>query len=233
MQTEIREIDGLKLHVRPNTSDVQCFEEIFVKQGYKRLKTHGGLGGRVLDLGGYVGYFAIWAIKNGATSVVSYEPDPVSAKLFRMNLALNGYEEKVELREQAVSQYAGHRLLYISRGGRFWRNTLMHDKKQGSVMVRVAAFSDVLYGKYSAVKADIEGMEKDFIFSLSKDDKINMLILEYSFDINFKKSDYEMVTAHLNLVFNECHVPKVNWGVHSEWQDSWVPPAKILFCKNI
>ncbi len=222
----------LNLAFRPGTSDVECLVEIFDKEGYKRLKKHFG-DGTVLDLGGYVGYFALWAVANGAKKVVSYEPDPVSADIFRQNLALNpNLADCIELRQKAVAEENGQRLLYIASRGRFWRNTIVKEKKFGAVPVETQNIKEVLSENWDCIKADIEGMEKQLIFSLNPENKQPPIILEYSFDLNPEKSEYEACETHLRKCYNTCSIPKITWGENTTWPSNWVPPARIIYCSN-
>jgi FkbM family methyltransferase len=68
----------------------------------------------VLDLGGHKGYFGVWALKNGASYVLSCEPQSDNFKLLERARAENARAEDWEVLRIAVGAQAGEVSLYVS-----------------------------------------------------------------------------------------------------------------------
>lgn len=95
--------DGLTLSIRRNYMDAAIVGEVFLDQCYVReLK----LPARpvVVDVGGYIGDFALFAAKClNARQVVVCEPSPRNWELLKRNVANNHYEDRIEMVNKAVA----------------------------------------------------------------------------------------------------------------------------------
>jgi FkbM family methyltransferase len=95
--------DGLKLSIRRNYMDASIVGEVFLDRCYVRgLK----LPARpvVVDVGGYIGDFALFAVKClNARLVVVCEPSPRNWELLKLNVAANHYEDRIEMVNKAVA----------------------------------------------------------------------------------------------------------------------------------
>ena len=104
-------------HVRHRTSDVEVLNEIFGGTGGRAAyEPPGGLCAaldrnpepRILDLGGNVGLFGLYALHRWPdASVHSFEPDAQSAGLLRAAIAENRLEDRWTLTPRAVSNHSG------------------------------------------------------------------------------------------------------------------------------
>lgn len=100
---ELRTADGLKITMRQNYGDAMTLAEIFLGDCY-------GLGLTlpenpiVVDVGGFIGDFALYAVKRlNAKRVIVCEPSPRNWVLLLKNIADNGYEDRIEPVNKAVT----------------------------------------------------------------------------------------------------------------------------------
>jgi len=72
----------------------------------------------VLDIGGHAGQYAvIFAAKTGTDGrVISFEPDPWARDVLRKNLNLNGFAQRVQVEEIALTDKVGN-MPFFSKGG--------------------------------------------------------------------------------------------------------------------
>jgi FkbM family methyltransferase len=88
-------LDAHSIVLRHGTMDNFTFKEIFVLDTYdfpeqvqNRLL---GRPVRILDLGGNIGFFTVWACMNlDVESAMAFEPDPENARQFRRHIDANG-----------------------------------------------------------------------------------------------------------------------------------------------
>src|SRR5271157_838734 len=100
---DVRTKDGLTFTIRPNYADAAVLAETFFDNSYIRGLT---LPDRpiVVDIGGYVGDFALYAVKRlNARKVVVCEPSPRNWALLIKNVANNHYEDRIEMVNKAVT----------------------------------------------------------------------------------------------------------------------------------
>jgi len=72
----------------------------------------------VLDIGANTGVYSLLACAaNPHSEVISYEPVPQICHRLSENIALNGWEERCEVRNEAVSDIAGKAELHVPYGG--------------------------------------------------------------------------------------------------------------------
>jgi FkbM family methyltransferase len=100
---DLRTADGLKITIRHNYGDAMTLAEIFLQDCY-------GLGLNlphnpvVVDIGGFIGDFALYAVKRlNARRVIVCEPSPRNWVLLLKNIADNGYEGRIEPVNKAVT----------------------------------------------------------------------------------------------------------------------------------
>ena len=95
--------DGLKLSIRRNYMDASIVGEVFLDRCYVRgLK----LPPRpvVVDVGGYIGDFALFAVKClNARRVVVCEPSPRNWELLKLNVTANHYGDRIQMVNKAVA----------------------------------------------------------------------------------------------------------------------------------
>ena len=100
---DLRTADGLTITMRQNYGDASTIGEIFLDDCYVRYLTLPP-NPLVIDIGGFIGDFALYAVKRlGARRVIVYEPSPRNWALLLKNIANNGYEDRIEPVNKAVT----------------------------------------------------------------------------------------------------------------------------------
>jgi FkbM family methyltransferase len=113
----------------------------------------------VVDIGAYVGTFALTAARFPVREVIAYEPTPRSFAVMQLNRQL----VNLQLRRAAIvreSPPSGEINFYLSDGIGV-RNTTRHSDRKRSIRVPAVAYRDAVRTA-SVVKIDVEGAEYDF-----------------------------------------------------------------------
>lgn len=100
---DVRAADGLTVTMRQNHGDAMTLAEIFLDNCYVRDLTlpHNPV---VIDVGGFIGDFSLYAVKRlNARRVIVCEPSPRNWALLLKNIANNGYEDRIEPVNKAVT----------------------------------------------------------------------------------------------------------------------------------
>lgn len=101
---DLQTADGITITIRKNFGDAMTIAEIFGgDDGYVRelsLPDHPV----VIDIGGFIGDFALYAVKRlNARRVIVCEPSPRNWALLLRNISNNGYEQRIEPVNKAVT----------------------------------------------------------------------------------------------------------------------------------
>lgn len=100
---DLRTKDGLTITMRRNRGDAATVGEIFLFDCYVHNLI---LPPRpvIIDVGGFIGDFSLYAVKRlNARRVIVYEPSPRNWELLLKNIASNGYGDRVEAVNKAVT----------------------------------------------------------------------------------------------------------------------------------
>ena len=100
---DLRTRDGLTITMRRNYGDAMTLGEIFLDGCYNRnlaLPPNPV----VIDVGGFIGDFSLYAVKRlNARRVIVCEPSPRNWVLLLKNIANNGYQDRIEPVNKAVT----------------------------------------------------------------------------------------------------------------------------------
>ncbi len=100
---DLRTADGLTITIRQNHGDAATVGEIFLDDCYGRDLTLPD-NPVVIDVGGFIGDFSLYAVKRlNARRVIVCEPSPRNWALLLKNIANNGYEDRIEPVNKAVT----------------------------------------------------------------------------------------------------------------------------------
>jgi len=125
----------------------------------------------VLDIGGNIGYYALFAGSRVGESGMVYtvEPIPENCRILRENIKLNRFENFVELTEGAISSENGDRAIQLSRHSNLHsfhespddEVTASLELLGDSITVRTWDLSDFLVGRRppNLLRMDVEGHE--------------------------------------------------------------------------
>jgi len=95
--------DGLTITIRKNHADAMTIAEIFLGDNYTRGLTLPS-NPVIIDIGGFVGDFSLYAAKRlNARRVIVCEPSPRNWALLLMNISNNGYQDRIEPVNKAVT----------------------------------------------------------------------------------------------------------------------------------
>ena len=81
-----------------NSEDLATFMEVFLDQPYLTNYKNSV----VIDIGGYKGYFAVYALMNGAKKVISYEFEEKNLQIFKENISINNISN-IQIVKKALS----------------------------------------------------------------------------------------------------------------------------------
>lgn len=180
---EARLPDGTRLLHRPE--DLCIIDEIFKEDVY-----FGGKGPRpgevVVDVGGHIGAFALYAARRVVPGgrVLVFEPGPDNLSLLRGNLRRNP-GLPVKLLECALAEKAGETDLFIAEPGRDnpAANTLVESPGRRKVRVSVRTLDEALAAegvdRVDHLKIDVEGAELRVLAGARRTlDRVRRVILE-------------------------------------------------------
>lgn len=191
---KILERAGLKCKLREGTSDEKVWGENITKP---QIMQHNFLTlspeQKWLDLGGYIGTFALFLLAKGI-SVFSVEAYPPHVELYKENMRLNGYPENIVTAAVIATlpesgfidlHVAAERKGYTS----FWGNSIHPRWKSSHPIVSVPAISlDLVFkqGKTALgngnwnLKLDVEGAEIE-ILEQNNFSEFNQIFFEYHY----------------------------------------------------
>jgi FkbM family methyltransferase len=100
---DLRTRDGLTITMRRNYGDAMTLGEIFLEDCYIPHLTLPP-SPVVIDVGGFIGDFSLYAVKRlNACRVIVCEPSPRNWALLLKNIANNGYQDRIEPVNKAVT----------------------------------------------------------------------------------------------------------------------------------
>jgi FkbM family methyltransferase len=163
---------GVKLKIRGNTWDAKIVREQFVERFYVRDMPQLPTGAIVVDIGAYIGDFALYASEELGARVFAYEPTAENFALLSENVALNSAAGRVAALQQAVGP-DGHLTLNVEAD-----NDDIHSSAywyDGAEARQVESVSlDTLIAEHNLdridlLKVDCEGGEYDILPTATDD----------------------------------------------------------------
>ena len=156
--------DGTRIHLSGHAHDVITVFVIFVRQDYGRLAALG----TVVDIGGNIGAFALFAARQGATKVIAFEPNSAAHACLQRNVAENGLEGIVQARRLAVTAVAEQRVRFPVAPSPY--NRIAGKNEQGDYeTVETTSLARIIAkeapGGIDLLKLDCEGGEYDILFA--------------------------------------------------------------------
>ena len=109
----LRTHDGLKLTIRQNLWDARIVREIFFGKPYvRRIRLPPAP--TIVDIGGYIGDFSVYAVKYLEARRVVYEPVAENYEILKRNVEGNGYGDRITAVNKAVGD-AGEIVLNVHK----------------------------------------------------------------------------------------------------------------------
>lgn len=190
---------GARFKVR-NPMDVWVVKETYLDQGYEQYGTSLQPGWTVIDIGGGIGDFSVFAARErGCAAVYTYEPFPESFALLQDNVELNNVTT-VQTYPYAVAGRAGIRALSTTQKepGQFRTAGTHAPNGPGSVQVYSLTLDEIIAGLETSgcnfLKMDCEGAEYEIFFNTEAGnlERIQHICLEYH--------DHVTQFSHVDLV---------------------------------
>lgn len=222
-----KNIEGVEIVYRENSSDLKSQSEIFSKKTYenKRIGFVIEAGESWLDLGANIGLFALFCFKRGAKAY-SYEPHKETFDVLKKNsLNMNN-----EVFNYGVSFESGELNFYIPVDGNFWRNSTINHYKRKAVKVekiKCLAFKEVAKN-FKNIKMDIEGSEFEILEKCNLN-QFKKLVFEYSFDKDHSIARFKKIIKKLKSEFEVVDYPKFD---ETKETYDFFPPCLNVFCRN-
>lgn len=176
------------LKCRPNTSDINVFDQIFVVREYRCLDDVADAG-LIIDCGANVGYSSAYFLSRFKNAhVIAIEPDPENFSILKENLL--PYGKRCDAICSAVWSHPASLVLSEETfgDGREWSRTVRvarGDEKPMMTAIDVGTLlADSGYERISVLKIDIEGAES-VVFASNYDhwiEKVDNLVIELHSD---------------------------------------------------
>lgn len=166
----------------------------------------------VMDVGGHIGIFAKMCAPH---PVVSYEPLPDNAALFRRNAVSELREGAMVYRPEADTQS-----LYVSETSDQSNHTLVPTRGRSKMIVPTWDFEEELQKVQPTVlKMDIEGGEYDLLEGFGTELPVRIFLAEFHFRKKTDAPRAEALWAGLDNHFDQVLVqPKVAaWNTFGVW----------------
>lgn len=180
---------GLKLRLVPfsNETDTKilCASKFRDKVEVKAMARMLAGGGVFLDVGANIGYYALMAVKCGASKAYAFEPIPEMAERCRMNAQLNDFGARLEVFDFALGDKKGKAKLRLSTDAG-QSSMVVQDVGKDVIEVEIRPLAEVIstlkIKDIDVMKIDVEGMEdrvlRPFFENVSPQLYPKMLIIE-------------------------------------------------------
>ena len=194
-QCELRK--GLVIRLSKNPHDIITVMVNFCKREYGEVSP----GSTVVDVGGNIGVFALFAADSGASRVISFEPNREAFDVLMENILANGLQGRLEAHRLAVSAESGQ-TVYLPRNSSPYNKLLsgedVHDENVEAVtttsLKEIVEQHNIDYLDF--LKMDCEGAEYEILMEAPEEilEKIGKIRMELHHSRRYSKSD---VVRHL------------------------------------
>jgi FkbM family methyltransferase len=166
----LKTLTGLSVEIRRNRWDAAIVEEVFIDRCYDQF---GGLGASpvVVDIGGYIGDFSLYAAKEmGAAKVFVCEPIEENLTLLRRNVERNGLGDRIIVLPVAVSGEDGEIVMRVKKdtGNEVHASAHLYPEAEAR-KIPCLSFATLMarydVPKIDLLKIDCEGAEYDIVLT--------------------------------------------------------------------
>jgi FkbM family methyltransferase len=206
-----------QLLLRPGIWDYACVWEIFVEEAYR--PTIGKLPPTlhtIIDLGSYLGDFAIWAAKRyHAKKVITVDADPVNYSFIPINIQKNKLTKNITPVLRAIYKQTGKKVHIRSESDNIHatRSIIPVPKSEGTSTITLKD----LMKKYSItfidyLKVDIEGAE-EYVFTRENQSLLQKKVRFVALEAHpgQRLSPYYFVDFLKNLGYQVTYRPYFRW----------------------
>lgn len=199
----LRTRSGLSIRVRNNRWDAQIIAEMYLDRCYLAMFSPLPANPVVVDIGGYIGDFSLYAAYELGARVVVYEPTPDNYALLEENVTRNSLGNLIACHNAGVGGVDGSLTLNITRydgavhvSGFLYTNATEQITVPAVSMNTVCEENDLMH--IDLLKIDCEGGEYDIICSMTDKlfERIDRIVFEYHTIPGFREK-LEMVKKRL------------------------------------
>jgi FkbM family methyltransferase len=157
--------------------DWKAFIEVFGHETYRADYRDA----HVLDVGGHKGYFGAYALAQGASAVVSFEPAARNYEVLAQTA--RPLRARWQTRNAALGATSATGVLLLDRTS--WAHSLVHvERPAGEQRVVIATLEEALAelprgGSRTIVKIDAEGSECDIVARPEPLERVDVLMIEW------------------------------------------------------
>ena len=172
--------DGTRFYLSGHPHDVITLFVIFVREDYGRFPP----GGTVVDIGANLGAFALYAARQGARTVLAYEPNGAAFGCLQRNVEVNGLSGIIRPRRLAVSVVAGQDVRFPLAPSVYNRVAPKEEIGEFETVCTTSLAEILVHDAVQGIdllKLDCEGAEYDILFSAASSDigRIREIRMEY------------------------------------------------------
>src|SRR5580698_1280064 len=182
---ELRAKDGLRILIRPNYGDAMTIAEIFLDDCYGR-KLALSPNPVVIDVGGFIGDFALYAVKRlNARRVIVCEPAPRNWALLLKNISTNHYEDRIVPVNKAVTANGESVMMDIDAPDEYQSMVSAHSGSEATTAVPGVSLGQLLGEHHiegvDLLKMDVEGAEYAILEGMTSEifSRIRNIVFEY------------------------------------------------------
>jgi FkbM family methyltransferase len=182
---ELRAKDGLRILIRPNYGDAMTIAEIFLDDCYGR-KLPLSPNPIVIDVGGFIGDFALYAVKRlNARRVIVCEPAPRNWALLLKNISNNHYEDRIVPVNKAVTANGESVMMDIDAPDEYQSMVSAHSGSEATTAVPGVSLGHLLGEHHidavDLLKMDVEGGEYAILEGMPSEifSRIRNIVFEY------------------------------------------------------
>ena len=157
----------------------------------------------ILDIGGHIGSFSIWAAQQASKGkVYTFEPNRENFQLLKENKKLN-HATNLHIFNLAVSERAG-KVSFFNSAHQSMGHSLYEDTMPNKTIVNATTLSEILktnrIDKVDFLKIDAEGAEYPILLNATSNvlSRVNKIFVEYHDYLNHGKT-YQDIANHLRI----------------------------------
>jgi len=159
------ELPDFKIYVRTNDAFIGAAiarSRMYEPHVSRVLSRYLSAGVTFVDVGANVGYFSLLAAARVGPGgrVIAFEPNPANCELLRLSMAVNGFEQRIDLRPVAVAEESGTVHFYTSgvdSNGRVFKPSDIAGLPTVEAVTLDEALADC--DRVDVIKLDVEGAE--------------------------------------------------------------------------
>ena len=173
--------NGITIFTSSNPHDIITFVVIFAKKDYGEIEKNSV----VVDIGANIGIFTLYALSNGASQVVAFEPCKESFDTMKMNIEKNKFNDKVNLNKIAIGNKDDSSILISKKSSPY--NSILKEEgvfnNENTENVKTSTLDKALIKvkQIDLLKMDCEGAEYLIFPTLTKNflDKTKEIRMEF------------------------------------------------------